>query len=1011
MRTPRALALLFFVVAAVSRLPLAAQHEQPASAPSAPAYEEKWISNIKQVTFEGQRAGEGYFSADGKEIIYQAVMPGCPHYQIYTRSLAGGPQKMLSVGKGMTTCAFFHPTDDLVLFASTHSDEATYGPPPENAGRYAWNRHGSFEIYTARRDGSGLTRLTDAQGYDAEAAFSRDGGRIVFTSERDGDPEIYTMKSDGTDVRRVTRSKGYDGGPFFSPDGNWICYRGFRDPRPGFERYAQIYVIDVNGRNERQMTFNTAVNWAPYFHPDGKHLAYCTNIDGPSNFELVLMRIADQKIVRMTFHGMVDIMPVFSPDGKKIMWTTSRFGNGNHLAIADFTMPPAEAFGDPLRDAPASAQGGDAASGRPAATARPTDAGHGQKPAVEVKKPVDEKPTKVEAKSEATVVVAAPRVPEKRLVPRVEVVTPIDPNGAETAVDITASGCLSHVRVLSSDALEGRRSGTRGADMALAYIEADMKKIGLLPAGTDGFRHDFEISSGAEAPAATNSVALKCGDKTSTFEVGKTFTPLVYSANTEIESSIAFVGYGVTTADGAWDDYKGLDVKGKIVLAFLRGTPDGAASDKNNPHGGLALFQGSRYKAFNAKNHGAAGIIFVADARQRDNEALEDISGETDGSRSDIPAVQIKRSALIESLKGCNVDFVTLEAKMLSAKEPMSVAWPEIKASMKTGVTTLVAKTSNVVGMLKGTDQNLANEAIIIGAHYDHLGFGGHGSLEERAGVGQIHNGADDNASGVGGLLELAEYFAAHPTKRPIIFMAYSGEEEGLLGSAAWVGLTKDLPAKVAAMINMDMIGRLGDEGLAVDGVETAKEWRPILTAANTGGIKLSMTAGAMSGRSDHASFIFAKVPAIHFFTGSHSDYHRPSDDWEKVNIKGMVQVLDLVARTVQAIDALEKKPAYVAPTAQKQASGGGNGAYFGSIPSYTEDKGGVKLAGTSPGSPAEKAGLKKGDTIVKLGTFDIDDIYDFTNALSSMKPGDVIEVIVLREGKRETYKVTLARR
>lgn len=310
----------------------------------------KWLSGLKQLTSEGVKSGEGYFSADGSEVVYQSVQKGCPHYQIYTRHLAGGPPKLLSSGQGLTTCAYFHPKVDKILFASTHLDSGSFGPPPENSGRYVWQKHPSFDIFTVQRAGGQPTRLTNTPGYDAEGSYGPRGERIVFTSERDGDYEIYTMKSDGTEVHRITHSPGYDGGPFFSHDGKLICYRGFRNPKA--PRYAQVYVCNSDGTKERQLTFNTAVNWAPFFHPDNKHLVYCTNIGGHRNFEVVLLRLSDFGIVRLTHDAGADVMPVFSGDGKKLMWTSTRFGGESQLVVADFVMPPAEAFGPPMKDDP-----------------------------------------------------------------------------------------------------------------------------------------------------------------------------------------------------------------------------------------------------------------------------------------------------------------------------------------------------------------------------------------------------------------------------------------------------------------------------------------------------------------------------------------------------------------------------------------------------------------------------------------------------------------------------------
>ncbi|HMS17564.1 MAG TPA: hypothetical protein PKA37_12040 [Planctomycetota bacterium] len=301
--------------------------------------ERAWFKNVRQVTFEGQRSGEAYFSPDGKMISFQSVRGDCPHYQIFLKHLDGTRLVRLSPGQGLTTCSYFHPIEPRVLWASTHLDPTTYGPPPTNQGRYVWDKHKSFDIFTSDLEGKNLVRLTNAPGYDAEAAYSFDGERICFTSERDGDYEIYTMAADGTDVRRVTNAKGYDGGPFFSPDATKITFRGFRDPDN--PRFAQIYVIDADGKNEKQLTFDQAVNWAPFFHPSNKYIIYSKSMGTHRNFSLFLVPVEGGESVRLTTADCADVLPVFSPDGTKVMWTSTRVGGISQLFIADF-IPPSE---------------------------------------------------------------------------------------------------------------------------------------------------------------------------------------------------------------------------------------------------------------------------------------------------------------------------------------------------------------------------------------------------------------------------------------------------------------------------------------------------------------------------------------------------------------------------------------------------------------------------------------------------------------------------------------------
>ncbi len=296
------------------------------------------LSDMVQITFDGKKSGEAYFSPDESMICFQSVRGACPHYQIFVQRLDGTRLVQITPGQGLTTCAYFHPTESRLIWASTHLDPATFPPPPPNAGPYVWDKHPSFDIFESDLEGKEVRRLTTSPGYDAEGSFSPDGSRICFTSQRDDDLEIYTMARDGSDVRRVTNAKGYDGGPFFSPDGKKICFRGFRDPQN--PRYAQIYVIDADGQNEKQLTFDQAVNWCPYFSPCGKWLIYAKNVGSPRNFELFLVPVAGGDSIRLTTNPDADVLPVFSKDGKRIMWTSSRVGGKSQVFIANLAMPP-----------------------------------------------------------------------------------------------------------------------------------------------------------------------------------------------------------------------------------------------------------------------------------------------------------------------------------------------------------------------------------------------------------------------------------------------------------------------------------------------------------------------------------------------------------------------------------------------------------------------------------------------------------------------------------------------
>jgi Tol biopolymer transport system component len=313
------------------------------------------LKNIKQVTFDFVRAGEGYFSPDGKQIIFQAEEKGeNPFYQIYVQELATGKYRRVSPGVGRTTCAYFHPDGKKIIFASSHLDPqakehqaAEFKKREEDARagvrrRYEWVFDEHMDIFEANPDGSQLRPLTNTKGYDAEGAYSPDGKHIVFCSQRDANLQLWIMDADGNNARRLTNAPGcYNGGPFFSPDGKRVIFRADRKKKD----YLQVYVINTDGTGERQLTDTEGVNWGPYWHPDGKHIIYSgadhSNPMIRPNYDLWLMNVDTGVKTRITFAPGADVLPVFSPDGKKLMWTSTRDGRmpGSQLFIADFVMP------------------------------------------------------------------------------------------------------------------------------------------------------------------------------------------------------------------------------------------------------------------------------------------------------------------------------------------------------------------------------------------------------------------------------------------------------------------------------------------------------------------------------------------------------------------------------------------------------------------------------------------------------------------------------------------------
>jgi Tol biopolymer transport system component len=338
----------------------ATQQQDPSDADAAEA---RHLKNIRQLTHDAtpegrgfERAGEAYFSPDARTIIYQAVRGKNPFYQIFTQPLAGGEPRMVSTGRGRTTCAYFRPDGKKIIFASSHldpkvdeteeaerrrlADEAA--DPSKRRRRYEWVFDPHMDIFEADPDGSNMKRLTDAPGYDAEGSYSPDGKQIVFSSTRGGDPDLYIMNSDGSGVRQLVKAPGYDGGPFFSPDGKRVIFRSDRKEKD----LLQLYVVNTDGTGERALTDNGGVNWCPYWHRDGRHVIYAfaaySNPTVRPNFDLFLMDVDTGNTERITYSPAADVLPVFSPDGKKLMWTSARRAStkDSQLFIADFVIEP-----------------------------------------------------------------------------------------------------------------------------------------------------------------------------------------------------------------------------------------------------------------------------------------------------------------------------------------------------------------------------------------------------------------------------------------------------------------------------------------------------------------------------------------------------------------------------------------------------------------------------------------------------------------------------------------------
>lgn len=542
------------------------------------------------------------------------------------------------------------------------------------------------------------------------------------------------------------------------------------------------------------------------------------------------------------------------------------------------------------------------------------------------------------------------------------------------------------VKYLASEALEGRRTGTKGATEAARYIAKEFSRLKLKPVST-GYLQKFPYVAGVTL-GKTNALTFG-SDK---LEPDTDWLPLGFSSVGKVDAGLVFVGYGITASELNHNDYASANATRKIAIA-LQGTPDSA-----NPHGRFARFEGVRWKAVAARNAGAKALIVIARETNFKDDRLTKLAYDNTAGDAGLPVVIMSRQAADRLL--------TLSGSSLSQLEPSPTSRALTgEMSINTDLVRNEVPAYNVVGMLEGSDPLLKTSVIIIGAHYDHLGRGGEGSLAPSS--GDIHHGADDNASGTAGVIELARLFTAQnpKPKRTIVFMAFGGEEEGLLGSKYYVNHPLLPLANTVAMINMDMIGRMKDRRLVIGGVGTAKEWRDIMAADTEKSFQLTLDEDGF-GPSDHSSFYAKQIPVLFFWTGTHNDYHKPSDTFEKINYDDEALILKMVARIVNQLDAADKRLTYTTAKSDTAPRTGGFRVYLGTIPNYADSNDGLLIDGVREDSPAAKAGLKAGDKIVKIGTREIKNVYDYTAALGEMKAGEEYAVEVIRGTEKLSLKL-----
>ncbi len=945
--------------------------------------EESLLSGIRQLTFAGKRSGEGYFSPDGTKLIFQSERdPENPFYQIFLLDLETGDIDRVSPGHGKTTCGWFFPNQDRVLFASTHEDpEAVSKQKAElefrasgQSRRYAWDYDEHFDIFVSDLDGNGLINLTRTLGYDAEGSASPDGKQIVFSSNRlayseplsDHDAELlktdqsyfldlYVMQADGSTVRRLTDAKGYDGGPFFSPDGERITWRRFSEDGAT----AEVFTIRPDGSDERQLTKLGAMSWAPFFHPSGDYLIFTTNLHGFGNFELYLVdSLGKSRPLRVTFTDGFDGLPVFSPDGRDLVWTSSRTADkSSQMFLAKWNDGEA-----------------------------------------------------------------------RRLLGLDPESLPLTVDGSNdfsnTAPEISADDLKKYVSYLASDKLEGRLTGSPGEDLATRYVADAFEMLGLEPAAADGsFFEEFEFTAGVSLGGDNRLSAELPQSREKSWQVDADWRPLAFSASGSFgPSEVAFAGYGIVAPakEGfpEYDSYVHLDVTDKWVLV-LRYLPENITPE-HRQH--LARHASLRYKAMVARDRGARGILVVSGPRSKVKEPLVELSFDASLAGTSVAALSVVDSLAESLLESAGKDLGSLQDQLDGGELQQGFALEGVKVAADIEIIQQKGVGKNVIARLSSGVEGAS--AIAVGAHLDHLGRGlGGTSLAGGDEKGQIHYGADDNASGTASILEIAQYLVDQKKrgrlklKRDILFTAWSGEELGIIGSSYFAEARSgsdhphqapSLQGQIDAYLNLDMVGRLRD-AVVLQGVGSSSIWPEEIERRNVPVGLPIVTQDDSYLPTDATAFYVKGVPVLSAFTGSHEDYHRPGDTAEKINYDGTAKIARFMALMARALAEREEAPDYIAQTKPESQQGrAGLRAYLGTVPDYVQgDQKGLRISGVAEGGPADEAGLRAGDVIVELAGRTIENIYDYTYAIDALKVGETVKVVVMREGKRLELEIT----
>ena len=566
--------------------------------------------------------------------------------------------------------------------------------------------------------------------------------------------------------------------------------------------------------------------------------------------------------------------------------------------------------------------------------------------------------------------------------------------------EITEDEIMGHIRYLSHENRGGRLPGTRGSKDVIAYLIKSLKSYGVRPAFGKSYTQPFNIQTGIQLGPLNNVIINK-----DTLVVQTDYLPLFFSASGNFSGEVVFAGYGfqINEKELKWNDYEGIDVEDKWVIV-MRHSPE-----RNQPHSIYAPHSPLHKKMIVAKDNGAKGIIFVSQIEDEELYPLKYVSG---FKNNEAPAIILSKNKANQIFERVGWSTKKIQDEMNQTLKPLNFQLGILNFDATINLEPVIKKGANVVGEIRSRNRQYRDEYILIGAHFDHIGMGGVGSGSRLPNEYQVHPGADDNASGTAGLLELAQKLSSNINnlKRSVLFVGFDAEEKGLLGSKHFIESSPVKIENITTMINMDMIGRMSDSSYTVGGVGTSPLFEHLLDSLKQGRpFNLVMNKPGF-GPSDHATFYTKDIPVLFFFSGVHDEYHTPADTWELINLRGEKHILDYIYDLTYYLSRAPKRPAFQKAGPKKGQMGAPKKfkVSFGIVPSYSSTEKGLEVDGISrEDGPAAKAGIIKGDVIKAINEKPINDIYEYMDRLSTLKKGMTVPVLIERKNKEIVLNVT----